>query len=96
MNAQTVNALVGGGFIESAGHLADAAVALEDDAAGQRVGQRHVVGDLVVEHDLAHVHFDDAIDQRRDLVETVAGDDHRRILKPLGEQVEENLARFRV
>ena len=41
---------------------------LDDDAAGQRAGQRNIVGNLVVEHDLAHVQLDHAVDQRRHLV----------------------------
>ena len=45
---------------------------------------------------LPHVQFDHAIDQRRHFVEAVAGNQHGGVFQALGQQVEENLARFRV
>ena len=61
------------------------------DRRSETEGDRGQVVDPIVEDDATLVHLNDPIDQRCDLIQPVAGDDHRRIVA-LGEKFQEGAA----
>ena len=63
----------------------------QHQAAAQPAGQVHQIGDPIVEHDHALVHLDHPVDQRRHLVEPVAGDQHSGRVLALRQQPEEDV-----